>query len=62
MTFLTVFLASMLGQLASLWIIGAIAHRRQVKQAEVIRATFEQTMKEVEEKERRMREYARMES
>jgi hypothetical protein len=62
MTFLTVFLASMLGQLASLWIIGAIAYRRQVKQAEVIRATFEQTMKEVEEKERRMREYARMES
>ena len=62
MTFLTVFAASMLGQLTSLWIIGAIAHRRQMKQADAIREAFEQTVKEVEEQDRKMREYARMES
>jgi hypothetical protein len=62
MTFLTVFAASMLGQLASLWIIGAIAHQRQKKQADAIREAFEQTVKEVEEQDRKMREYARMES
>jgi hypothetical protein len=62
MTFFTVFAASMLGQLASLWIIGAIAHRRQMKQADAIREAFEQTVKEVEEQDRKMREYARMES
>ena len=62
MTFLTVFAASMLGQLTSLWIIGAIAHHRQKKQADAIREAFEQTVKEVEEQDRKMREYARMES
>ena len=62
MTFLTIFVASVLGQLTSLWVIGAIAHRRQQKQAEAIREAFEQTVKEVEEQDRKMREYARMES
>jgi hypothetical protein len=62
MTFLTVLVASALGQLASLWVIGAIAHHRQQKQAEEIRKAFERTVHEVEEKERKMREYARMES
>jgi hypothetical protein len=62
MLFLTVFTASVLGQLTSLWFIGALAQRQQKKQAENIRLAFEQTVKEVEEKERKMREYARMES
>ena len=62
MLFLTVFTASVLGQLTSLLFIGALAQRQQRKQAENIRLAFEQTVKEVEEKERKMREYARMES
>ena len=62
MTFLTVFIASMLGQLASLWVIGAISHRRQVKKALEIQKAFEEARKEAEEQERKMQEYARMES
>ena len=62
MTFITVFIAATLGQLFSLWVVGALAHRQQMKQADAIREAFEQTVKEVEEQDRKMREYARMES
>jgi|LakMenEpi03Aug12_release.lakeMendotaPanAssembly.Ray.scaffolds.fasta_scaffold1672309_2 hypothetical protein len=62
MTFLTVLAASFLGQLGALWIIGTLAYRQQEKKAEAIQKAFEQTVKEMEEREIRMREYARMES
>lgn len=60
--FLTVFAASALGQAAVLWAVGSLAHRQQLKKAEEIRQAFEQTIKEVEERDAKMREYARMES
>lgn len=60
--FLTVFAASALGQAVVLWVIGSLAHRQQVKKAEAIQNAFQEAMKEVEEKEKKMREYARMES
>lgn len=62
MTFITVLIASALGQLIALWIVGAFAHRKQMQQADAIRKAFEETMKEVEERDQKMREYARMES
>ena len=62
MIFLTVLVASALGQLLSLWVIGHFAHRQNVKKAEAIQNAFQEAMKEVEEKEKKMREYARMES
>lgn len=62
MTFLTIFVASALGQLASLWVIGAIAHRRETERAERVREAFEKAVKESQEKGPRMREYVRMES
>lgn len=62
MTFLTVLVASALGQLLSLWVVGTIAHRQNVKKAEAIQSAFQEALKEVEEKEKKMREYARMES
>jgi hypothetical protein len=62
MTFLTIFVASALGQLASLWVIGAIAHRREAERAARVREAFEKAVKESQEKGGRMREYVRMES
>lgn len=62
MTFLTVFIASALGQAAVLWVVGSLAHRQQVKKAQEIQKAFEETLKEVEERDKKMREYARMES
>jgi hypothetical protein len=62
MTFFTVFVASLLGQLASLWVIGAIAHRREAERAERVREAFEKAVKESQEKGPRMREYVKMES
>jgi hypothetical protein len=62
MTFLTIFVASALGQLASLWVIGAIAHRREAERAARVREAFEKAVKESQEKGARMREYVRMES
>jgi len=62
MTFLTVLVASFLGQLGALWVVGSLAHRQQVKKAREIQKAFEETIKEVEERDKKMREYARMES
>jgi hypothetical protein len=62
MTFLTIFVASALGQLASLWVIGAIAHRREAERAARVREAFEKAVKESQEKGARMREYVKMES
>jgi membrane protein YqaA with SNARE-associated domain len=62
MTFLTVFVASVLGQLTSLWVIGAIAHRREAERAERVREAFEKAVKESQKRGARMREYVKMES
>ena len=66
MTFLTIFVASALGQLASVWVIGAItiaiAHRREAERAERVREAFEKAVKESQERGPRMREYVKMES
>ena len=63
---MTVFFAavigSMVGQFITFWVIGYFAQRQEAKKVEAIQNAFQEAMKEVEEKERKMREYARMES
>lgn len=60
--FLAAAVGSMVGQFFALWVIGFLAHRQELKKAHAIQNAFEEAMKEVEEKERKMREYARLES
>ena len=62
MILLTVVAGSVIGQLISLWVIGYFADRRQKRRAREIENAFQEALKEVEEKEKKMREYARMES
>lgn len=60
--FIAALIGSMIGQFFALWVIGFLAHRQEMKKVQAIQNAFHEAMKEVEEKERRMREYARMES
>ena len=62
MTLLTVVVGSVVGQLISLWVIGYFADRRQKKRAQEIENAFQEALKEINEKNAKMREYARMES
>lgn len=57
--FLTTILASFLGQMAALWLVGSIAYRKQAEQAKEIQKIIDE---DIRASEKRMREYVRMES
>lgn len=60
--FFTALAASFIGQIAALWLIGSIAHRKQMEQAKNIQRAIMEAEKEMKERGGRMREYIKMES
>lgn len=61
-TFFIVLAASFIGQITALWIVGYIAHRKQLEQAKRIQQAIMEADKEIREKGGKMRDYIRMES
>jgi len=60
--FLAALVGSMIGQAITFWVIGYFAQLQEAKKVEAIQNAFQEAMMEVEEREKKMREYARMES
>lgn len=61
-TFIAAFIGATIGQALCLWVIGTLAHRKEVAKAQAIQLAIIEAYKETQEQQAKMREYVRLES